>query len=113
MMEDRRGSRRIPFRTKVKYGSSTPNLGGYAFNLSEGGIGIKAYRVFPPQSKIAIFLYMGDEIMRLEGVVRWVSPTLPGTRSSMGIKFISRTDNIRSLYQQRINRMTADLPNVA
>jgi hypothetical protein len=107
-MEDRRSSRRIPFRTKVKYGVSNPDLGGYAFNLSEGGIGIKAHRVFPPHSKIAVFLYMGDQIMRLEGVVRWISPTLPGTRSSMGIKFTSRTDNIKSVYQQRINRMATD-----
>ena len=115
MMEDRRGSKRIPFRGKVKYGSSDPTLGGYSFNLSEGGIGIIAYRVFPPQSKITIFLYLGDETIRLEGVVRWVSPTLPGARSSMGIKFTSRTDGIRSVYQRRINRMSAaeDLSNVA
>jgi hypothetical protein len=115
MIDDRRGSKRIPFRGKVKYGSSDPNLGGYSFNLSEGGIGIKAYRAFPPQSKITIFLYMGDETLRLEGVVKWVSPTLPGTRSSMGIKFTSRTDGIKSVYQQRMNRMTAenDLSNVA
>ncbi len=108
MSDDRRGSKRIPFRGKVKYGSSAPTLGGYSFNLSEGGIGINAYRVFPPQSKITIFLFMGDETIRLEGIVKWVSPTLPGTRSSMGIKFTSRTDGIKSVYQQRMNRMSAD-----
>lgn len=114
-MEDRRISKRIPFRGKVKYGSSDPILGGYSFNLSEGGIGIKGHRMYPPQSKITIFLYLGDDTIRLEGVVRWVSPTLPGVRSSMGIKFTSRTDGIKSVYQQRINRMTGDegLSNVA
>ncbi len=115
MSEDRRVSKRIPFRGKVKYGSFDTSLGGYSFNLSESGMGIKAYRVFPPQSKITIFLYLGDETIRLEGVVKWVSPTLPSVRSSMGIKFTSRADAIKSVYQQRINRMTTntDLSNVA
>jgi Tfp pilus assembly protein PilZ len=110
MMEDRRGSRRIPFTIKVKYESSIPYSGACSFNLSEGGIAIKASRVYSPQSEIAIFLYLGDEIMRLEGVVRWVFPNLPGIISSAGVKFISRTDNIRSLYRKRMNLITADLP---
>ena len=114
-MDDRRISRRIPFRGKVKYGPNEPTLGGYSFNLSEGGMGIKAYRVLAPQSKIAIFLYMGEETLRLEGVVRWVTPTLQGVRSSMGIKFTSRTNDIKSVYHQRLNRMSVDatLSNVA
>jgi hypothetical protein len=112
MMEDRRRSRRIPFRTKVKYGSTIPYSGAYALNLSEGGIGIKANRVFPRESRIAIFVYTGDEIMTLEGVVRWVSSILPGIISSMGIKFTSSTDTIRSLYRKRLNRITANLPYV-
>jgi hypothetical protein len=107
-MEDRRSSRRIPFREKVKYGSSdNPNLVGYTFNLSEGGVGIKAYRVFPPRSKIVVFLYTGDEVIRILGLVVWVSPTLPGALSSMGVKFLSRADSIRAIYRQKTNEMSS------
>ena len=103
-MANRRLSVRIPFRKRVKYGSSEPNFVGYTFNLSEGGVGIKADRVFHPQSRIIIHIYIEDEIVKLEGVVVWVSPTLPGIISAMGIKFLSRADDIKRIYQQRTNQ---------
>lgn len=67
-------------------------------------MGIKADRVFHPQSRIMVHIYLGDEIIKLEGIVAWVSPALPGVISSMGIKFSSRTDDIKRVYQQRINQ---------
>jgi hypothetical protein len=51
-------------------------------------VGIKADRVFHPQSRIMVHIYVGDEIIKLEGIVAWVSPALPGVISSMGIKFL-------------------------
>ena len=104
IMANRRQSVRIPFRKRVKYGSSEPTFVGYTFNLSEGGVGIKADRVFHPQSRIIIHIYIEDEIVRVEGVVVWVSPTLPGVISTMGVKFSSRTDDIKKIYQQRIKQ---------
>ncbi len=103
-MSNRRQSARIPFRKRVKYGLSDPTFVGYTFNLSEGGIGIKADRVFHPRSRIITHIYIEDEIVRLEGVVVWVSPILPGVISSMGVKFSSRTDDIKRIYQQRMNQ---------
>lgn len=103
IVTNRRLSTRIPFRKRVKFGPSKPAFVGYTFNLSEGGVGIRADRVFHPLSRIILHIYIEDEIARLEGVVAWVSPTLPGAISSMGIKFSGPTDDIKRIYQQRIS----------
>ena len=105
---DRRLSERIPFRNKIKYGFWSPVWIGNIVNLSEGGIGIKANRAFPPGSKIVALLYMDDQIIELEGIVAWVSP-LPNTLSTMavstmGISFSSDT-KIKHIYRQIINEV--------
>jgi Tfp pilus assembly protein PilZ len=101
---NRRLSERIPFRYKIKYGSWSPLWIGNTINLSEGGVGIKGNRAFPPGSKIVTLLYMDDEVIELEGVVAWVSP-LPEILSSMalstmGIKFSSGADKISHISRQ-------------
>jgi hypothetical protein len=110
-MINRRLSRRIPFRKKVKHGSSDPSFLCYTLNISENGIGIESRKVFPPGSRIIVHIYMDgtnlegsimDEVIILEGVVARVSLSLPGFPSKMGIKFTSRTDDIKRVYQQQI-----------
>jgi PilZ domain-containing protein len=113
MVVNRRASRRIPFRKKVRYGLfDSPNsaFAGYTFNLSEGGIGIKAHRVFPARSKISIQLHMNDadleessmnDIIKLEGTVAWVSPILPGILPTMGVKFSNRSSDIKQIYDNK------------
>jgi hypothetical protein len=113
MIANRRASRRIPFRKKVKYGlSNSPNsmFAGYTFNLSEGGIGIKAHRVFSPHSKISIQIYMSgadlegntmNDIIKLEGTVVWVSRVLPGILPTMGVKFLDRSSDIKRIYDNK------------
>ncbi len=103
---ERRLSRRIPFRKRIKYGLSHSTQGGFTFNLSENGIGVKSDRVFATGSRIMIHIYMGDETIRLEGIVVWVSSTLAGILSTMGIKFLSRTDDIKRIYLGRINQIS-------
>lgn len=112
-MADHRQSARIPFRLRVKYGLSRPTSSGYTFNLSERGIGITSQRVFPPKSKIVIHIFAGDRTLRLEGSVAWTSPVLPGRLSKMGVKFLSRTDDVRDIYLQRLNRKVADTSSVS
>jgi hypothetical protein len=112
-MANRRASRRIPSRNKVKYGLlNSPNstFTGYTINLSEDGACVKARRIFPPGSKILLQLYLGssnlgegsmDEIIRVEGTVVWVSPTLPGIIPTMGIKFSNRNSDLKRIYNTR------------
>ena len=91
---------------------SPVTLSGYTFNLSEDGVGIKSNRMFPPRTKISIQIYMSDaelgessmiNIINLEGTVAWVSPVLPGILPTMGIKFLSRTGEIKEVYRQRVS----------
>jgi hypothetical protein len=113
IVANQRLSTRIPFRKRVKYRVGDSTSVGYTFNLSENGIGIKANRVFSPRSNIVIEIYTSGsnleessmgEIIRIEGTVVWASPAFPGILPAMGIKFTSRTNDIKSLYQQRINQ---------
>jgi len=95
---DRRLSSRIPLKRKIKYGLSKPTLSGYTFNISENGIGIKVSRTLPPKSIVLVEIYMGDKVVRVEGMVAWVSSLLPAKVSTMGIRLTSRTDDIKSIY---------------
>ena len=112
-MANRRISRRVPFRKLVRYGLTNANFSGYTSNVSENGIRIESHKIFSPRSEIVIHIHMGEvgieegvmeDIAILEGVVVWVSPTLPGVLAKMGIKFISRADDIRSIYRQRMHQ---------
>lgn len=112
-MANRRQSARIPFRKRVEYGLSAPTFVGYTFNLSEGGIGVKAHRVLTPRSKLLIQIHMNsdnlgesimNEIIGLEGTVAWVSSVLPGILPTMGIKFSSRNDDIKNVFRRRMNQ---------
>lgn len=112
-MTNRRVTRRVPFRKRVRYGLTNPNFSGYTSNISENGIRIGSHKIFPPQAKIVIHIHMGEigieegameEIAILEGVVVWVSPTLPGVLAKMGIKLISRADDIKSIYKQKMHQ---------
>ncbi len=83
---------------------------GYTFNLSEGGISIKAHRVLSSRSTISIQIYMSgadlegstmNDIIKLEGTVAWVSRVLPGILPTMGVKFLDRSSNIKRIYDNK------------
>jgi PilZ domain. len=103
-MVDRRLSRRVLFRRKARFGSSDLQFSGYTSNISENGVRIESHRVLPSQSKVVVYIYISgngledgrmDEVIKLEGIVAWVSPTLPGIISKMGIKFSKGMDDTK------------------
>ena len=102
MMIEHRLSRRIPFREPIKYGLDNTTFSGYACDISEGGIGIITSKVFPPDTELVFDMYMGDEVIRIEGLVARVTPILSGMTSIMGVKFQGRTDHIKHIYMQRL-----------
>lgn len=91
---------------RIKYGliknniydeHAEPKLGGFAFNLSENGIGIEGLRGLPPASNIQALLFTGDKTLRFEGRVMWSDlPTADKCR--MGIEFTGRSDPIKTMY---------------
>lgn len=104
MRIEHRLSQRIPFREPIKYGLENPTFSGYTFDLSEGGIGIITSKVFPPDTELVFDVYMGDDVIRVEGLVARVTPMLSGTASIMGVKISGRTDDIKHIYIQRLNK---------
>jgi PilZ domain-containing protein len=100
-MDNRRLSNRILLKQKIKFGPSKPTLSGYTFNISESGIGIRTNTVLPPKSMVLVDIYMGDKVVRVEGMIAWVSSILPEKVSTMGIRLTSRTDDIKRIYETR------------
>ena len=91
---------------RIKYGlirndiyneHAEPRLGGFAFNLSEHGIGIEGLRGLPPSANIRALLFTGDKTLKFEGKVIWSD--LPTTdKHRMGIEFTGRSDSIKETY---------------
>ncbi|MGH7900861.1 MAG: PilZ domain-containing protein [Thermodesulfobacteriota bacterium] len=107
-MEDRRLSKRIPLRRKIKYGLSDPAFSGYSFNLSESGIGIKSTKAFLNGSNAMVYIYFGEEIIKIEGVVARVDYHPPETGSTIGIKFTSRKDYLKLHYNRYVQQAVGD-----
>ena len=113
-MAEKRITRRLPFRKRIKIGEDTPTFMGYATNLSENGIGVEARRIYPKGTKI--FLYIDEGIaledstmtVPLNGVVMWAKRQLPGRPSKMGIKLDGSESLIKKLYDERINSYKLD-----
>lgn len=101
-MAERRDTKRIPFRTKIKLGKDKTELIARTFNISELGIGIESRRIYPPDSKIFINLEDGSKINKVYGKVAWARSNLPGLPSKMGIR-INETDNniIKEVYRKK------------
>lgn len=72
-MPEKRLSKRMLLRKRVKFGSLNPTYHGFTFNVSEWGIGIKTYKPLIPKSQIIVDIFLGDEIHRIGGIVNWVS----------------------------------------
>jgi PilZ domain len=103
-MTEHRLSRRIPFREPIKYGLDNPTFSGYACDISERGIGITTSNVFPPDTELVFDMYMGNQVIRVEGLVARVTPILSGVASIMGIKISGRTDDIKHIYMRKLSK---------
>ena len=100
-MENKRDSKRINFKERVKYGSTDkPNTQGYLYNISKSGIAIKSYKALTPGSKVSVLLYSGKNPIRLEGEVMWNSPSNQGSQAQMGVRILSRTNELEKVYNQ-------------
>jgi len=100
-MENKRDSKRINFKERVKYGNTDrPNTEGYSYNISKSGIAIKSYKALTPGSKVSVVLYSGKNPIRLEGEVMWNSPSNQGSQAQMGVRILSRTNELEKVYNQ-------------
>ena len=107
----RRLSKRIPLKRKVKYGVSNPNFEGFSFNFSENGIGIKSYKAFLKGSNVMVYIYLGEEIVKIEGIVARVDYHPPEPASTIGIKFTSRRDYLKLHYNKYVQEIFTSASN--
>ncbi len=98
---DRRLSKRLLFRKKIKYGVCKPKYNGLTFNISEGGIGFISSKPLMPGTQIFADLFLGEETLRILGVIIWSDLGIKGFRSQMGVKITSRPEKIRALLVSR------------
>ncbi len=103
-MKKIRLSERVPFRRRIKFGSSKTTFTGYTSDLSEGGMQIKAKVGMAPNSRVVAKLYCDDHSITIEGTIVWVSQDSKGLSSAMGVKFSSRTDEIKQIYQTKLSQ---------
>jgi hypothetical protein len=97
-MADRRLSKRLEFKGEIIYGTCKPVYVGLTYNISEGGIGIKAKNLLIPKTRIVGDLFLGKETLKLQGVIKWSDSSLKGYQSKMGVKITSRPKKIRIIY---------------
>jgi len=89
-MVNNRLSKRQNSGQKIKFGESDTKYSGYIFNISEEGIGVKTHNPLSPGSQIVAEIFLGQEIYKLLGIVRWTSHIPKEAISAMGIKITSR-----------------------
>ncbi|MCH8029946.1 MAG: PilZ domain-containing protein [Candidatus Dadabacteria bacterium] len=100
-MREKRGSRRIPFRKNVKYGTNKNMTTGYTFDLSETGLGLRGKRVLPPKTRISLSIQLADTMISLDGVVVHAKRTIPGQPSVMGVRLLQCPAVLKAVYMRR------------
>jgi Tfp pilus assembly protein PilZ len=104
--EDRRKNKRIAFRATIKYGlEKPPTYTSFVTDLSETGICIQANKVFKPDTKLYLTVFINESSFDVEGVVRWAKKAPPGlviiSKSGMGIEFTSAVKGLLDIYKEK------------
>jgi hypothetical protein len=114
-MGEKRKSKRLPFRKRIRLGKENPTFMGYAVNISEKGLEVEARNVFPSGTKIVIsILEEGEsgkdvEEIRVEGIVRWSTRLVGSLSGKMGVEIIADSgDVVKSAHMERINKLVKE-----
>lgn len=111
-MVQKRESRRVPFRKRIRLGKESPTLMAYTSDISEGGLRVESRNVYPIGTKVVIS-FSEDKVpggrnseIRVAGIVSWSSRGLGGLSGSMGLRFAENTDErIKQIYRERLNKL--------
>ena len=112
-MGEKRQSRRLPYRKRIRLGKDEPKYMGYASNISENGLEIESRNLYPPGTRIVISFQedIGAEDSapeaRIEGIVKWSTRTLGSQSGNMGVKIAEDSEHsVKRIYAERIKRLT-------
>ena len=105
----KRRSKRIPFRKRVKFGDKTPIHTGHTLNFSYHGVVIESSILYPSGSKIVLEII--DNISTDNGSsgaalavgrVVWASRGLGvSPRGKMGIEFAKTSKLLKEIYKEK------------
>jgi len=104
-MEDRRQSKRIPFRFNIRYGlTESPEHSAFISDFSETGVCINTNRVFAPGTELCLVIETIEGNFRAEGLVVWARKAPPHLvrhmKNGMGIKFSRVDEGLIELYKK-------------
>jgi PilZ domain-containing protein len=112
ILGEKRKSRRVPYRRRIRLGKETPTYMGYAVNISERGLEIEARNLFPAGTRIVISFQEENatgnqsEETKIEALVKWSTRLVGSLSGKMGVEIISDTDDfVNSIYKERINKL--------
>lgn len=111
-MGEKRKSRRVPYRKRIRLGKENPTYMGYAVNISERGLEIEARNLFPVGTRIIISFQeenaagKNSEEIRIETLVKWSTRLVGSLSGKMGVEIIGDNDDlIRTLHKERISKL--------
>ena len=115
-MGEKRKSRRLNFRKRIRVGKENPTFMGYAVNISEHGLEIEARNIFPAGTRIVISFQEdgdsgndGQQEIRIEGVVKWSTRLIGCLSGNMGVEVTDDpADIVKTTYQERINKLVKE-----
>lgn len=94
-MVDKRRKARVLKRVRVMYGAEIPSKVGFTSDLSESGLCIKTFIVYPPGEIILLEIELAEGTkIRMEGRVHWARRVPPNLlrkvkHAGMGVKIIN------------------------
>ncbi|MCH8028548.1 MAG: PilZ domain-containing protein [Candidatus Dadabacteria bacterium] len=100
MSKDRRKSERVLFKRTIKYGETEPTNYGYAYNLSDYGLGIYCDSVLKVGSRLVIEIMLENEFLRIEGEVIWSFHDQKASTCRAGTKLIEYPEKLKKIYKR-------------
>jgi PilZ domain len=114
-MGEKRKSRRLPFRKRIRLGKGEPTFMGYASNISDGGLEIESRNIYPPGTRLVISFQDENDTqinspeIRIMGIVRWSTRLIGSLSGNMGIEITADSQNaVKRIYSHRINKLIKD-----
>ncbi|OGE23374.1 MAG: hypothetical protein A3J42_06665 [Candidatus Dadabacteria bacterium RIFCSPHIGHO2_12_FULL_53_21] len=111
-MGEKRKSRRLPYRKRIRLGKENPTFMGYAVNISERGFEIEARNIFPAGTRIVIGFQdesdpgKDNEEIRVNAVVKWCTRLVGSLSGKMGVEIIDDSGEIvKNIYKDKINKL--------
>ncbi len=107
-MAEKRDKKRHPKRFTLRFGIEEAVRVGFTEDVSREGIFIKTTHYVPPNTRIIVELAVRDEVVKIEGQVRWQKKVPPNLihfvkKSGFGIeilRFISGEEIYNGLFEE-------------